>query len=114
MATTLTPQLVARTGLTPIYAAPDVTGNNWVNNGTQYLHVKNANAGACTITFPVPVLVDGQAVASRTVVVPATTGDKMIGPFAASQYNDAFGSVNCTWSLVASVTCALLQITPVT
>ncbi len=113
MASTLiTAQTISRAGLGPTYAAANVDGHFWPNNGQQLLQVKNASGSPITVTFPIPVTVDGQTVASKTVSVPATTGDRIIGPFPTSQYNDTLGNANVTFSAVTSVTCALLAFTP--
>lgn len=113
MASTLiTAQAITRAGVGPTYAAANVDGHFWPNNGTQFLQVKNASGSPITVTFPIPVTVDGQAVTSRSVSVPATTGDRIIGPFP-TQYNDTTGNANCTFSAVTSVTCALFSFTPV-
>jgi hypothetical protein len=110
--TALTAQVITRAGIAPSYAAANVDGHSWPNNGTQLLQVKNASGSPITVTFPIPVTVDGQAVASKTVSVPATTGDRLIGPFPV-QYNQLNGDLNVDFSAVTSVTVALLQFTPV-
>lgn len=113
MASTLiSPQTISRAGLGPAFAAANVDGHFWPNTGQQFLHVKNGSASPITVTFPIPVTVDGQAVAARTVSVPATTGERIIGPFP-TQYNDTLGNANCTFSAVTTVTCALYQFSAV-
>lgn len=111
--TALTPQVITRAGIAPTYSAANVDGHSWPNSGNQLLQVKNASGSPVTVTFPIPVMVDGQAVASKTVSVPATTGDRLIGPFAPGQYNQLNGDLNVDFSAVTSVTVALLQFTPV-
>ena len=111
---TLTAQVVARTGLTVTLAAADALGSQWQNNGRQLLRVKNTDAATKTITVPIPVTVDGQAVASRTVVVAATTGDVLIGPFP-TQFNQPDGSgAWVDYSAVTNVTVALIEVPYVT
>lgn len=109
--TDLTAQAIGRAGLAVVFAAANVDGHSWADNGQQFLQVKNAGGSPITVTFPIPVTVDGQAVASRTVSIPATTGDKIIGPFT-SQYRQSDGDVWVDFSAVTSVTCALLSFTP--
>lgn len=111
--TDLTPQNISRSGLGPTFAAASVDGHSWADNGKQFLYVKNASGSPVTVTFPIPVLVDGQAVASKTVSVPATTGERIIGPFT-GQYRQSDGDVWVDFSAVTSVTVALLQFTPTT
>lgn len=110
--TDLTAQAISRAGLAPAFAAANVDGHSWANNGRQFLYVKNAAGAPITVTFPIPVTVDGQAVASKTVSVPATTGERLIGPFPA-QYQQADGDVWVDFSAVTSVTVALLSFTAV-
>jgi hypothetical protein len=112
--TAVVPQSITRAGTTPTYAAPNASGNggnSFVNDGQTILHVKNASAGPITVTIQVPNTVDGLAVASRTVSVPATTGDMLIGPFPAGVYNQPDGSVyyDCGAS-ATSITQAVLRL----
>lgn len=110
--TLLTAQAITRAGMAPAFTAANVDGHFWPSNGQQFLYVKNGSGSPITVTFPIPVTVDGQTVASKTVSVPATTGERIIGPFP-PQYNDTLGNANCTFSAVTTVTCALLSFTPV-
>ena len=109
--TDLTAQAISRAGLAVVFAAANVDGHSWADNGQQLLQVKNTDAAPITVTFPIPVLVDGQTVASRTVTIPATTGDKLIGPFT-SQYRQTDGDVWVDFSAITNVTCALLSFVP--
>lgn len=53
------------------------------------LHVKNTNAGACTVTLTTPETRDGDlAVGDRTVSVPATTGERFIAVPTSTTYRD--------------------------
>jgi hypothetical protein len=96
---TLTPQEVGRSGITPTYTASGaspllnvVDTFTFNNTGKEFLHFKKTGAGACTVTFVTPGTVDGLAVPDRTLVVPATTGDVMVGPFPPSVYNSSAGT----------------------
>jgi len=109
--TDLTAQAITRSGVGPTFAAANVDGHSWADNGQQFLYVKNASGSPITVTFPIPVLVDGQAVASKTVSVPATTGERIIGPFT-GQYRQSDGDVWVDFSSVTTVTVALLSFTP--
>lgn len=91
---TLTPQSVLKSGLAATYldsgASPklNVTDTFTFNNtGKEVLHFKKSGAGACDVVISTPGTVDGLAVADRTVQIPATTGDKFIGPLPPSVYN---------------------------
>lgn len=77
------------------------------NDGQTFLHFKKSGAGACVVTIVTPNTSDGLAVADLTVSVPATTGDKMIGPFPRDIYNDSSGLVSFTCSEVTGLTVAI-------
>jgi hypothetical protein len=108
----LAPQVVARTGLAPAYgavAASDTIAP--VIGSLLFLHVKNGNAAANTVT-----IVDagrtptGSAATNPTVVVPATTGDRMIGPLPSTLADPVTALITVQHSVTATVTCALVQV----
>jgi hypothetical protein len=74
-----------------------------------FLYVKNASGSPITVTIDTPGLVDGLAIANLTVSVPATTGERMIGPFPPGIYNQADGNVYVDWSSVTSVTAGVFR-----
>lgn len=84
----VTVQVISRSGITPTYAGSLSTSNVYQvpNNGKVFLQFKKAQATDCTVTFRTQGTVDGQAVADRTGTVPASTGDKLFGPFPTSVY----------------------------
>jgi hypothetical protein len=114
---TLTVQEMSRSGLAPTWTASgaspllNVTDNFKFNNtGKEYLHFKKSGAGDCTVTLKTPGTVDGLAVADRTVTVPATTGEKIIGPFPVAIYNDTQNTFNgFTVSEVTGLTCCIIR-----
>lgn len=108
----LTPQIASRTGLQPIYSAVNATDTVAQAGGVAtFLHVKNGNAAACTVT-----IVDGgktpagSSATSPTVVVPATTGDRMIGPLLNNMADPTTGLLSVQYSITATVTAALVQV----
>lgn len=96
----ITIQTIAAAGLAPAYSnatasdtVPGATGDD-----TIFIHAKNTNAAAATVTIS-PALssirvpgVGTVSVPSIAVTIPATTGDKMIGPIPAA-YIDATGTI---------------------
>ncbi len=108
----LTPQTLADTGITPSYTGSLATTNTYKirNDGRTFVHFKKAGAGDCTVTIQTPKTVNGLAVAEQTVTVAATTGDKMIGPFAPSVYNNKLGDVNITLSEITGLTVAVVTL----
>src|SRR2546423_11391541 len=110
----LTAQLPGPSGLAPVYGAADAAGSAFVNNGKRFLHVKNTSGSPVNVTIANPSLVDGQAAPARVVSIPATTGDKMIGPFpSVYTQGDGTGQVYVDYSAVTSVTVALIEVSPV-
>ena len=115
---TLTPQSLARAGITPTRTAAgaspllNVTDTFVFNNtGKEFLHFLKTGAGACTVTISTPNTVDGLAVADRTVTVGATTGDVMTGPFPVEHYNTSGGSTfaGFTVSEVTGLSVAIIR-----
>jgi hypothetical protein len=89
--------------------AADATDNTFQNDGTTLLRVKNSNAATRTLTVafanPTP---DGVAISpqGKQYVIPATTGDRLIGPFPVATYGT---TVTLKWSAVTNVTVKPLQ-----
>lgn len=106
----LTVQTVALAGVTPSYSAANVDGHSFANDGDTFLQVKNTSGSAITVTLQTPATVDGVALTDPTVTVPATTGDKMIGPFPTRAFNQAGGVVYVDFSAVTNVTCAAFHL----
>lgn len=108
----LTPQVVSRAGLAPTYSAVNSTDTiSPVVGSLLFLHVKNANAAACSVT-PVDAgkTPAGSSASSSAVTVPASTGDRMIGPLPATMADPVTGLISVTYSVTASVTAALVQV----
>jgi hypothetical protein len=59
-----------------------------------------------TVTFVRQIACSQGVVHTTTVSVPATTGDRVCGPFDPAIFNDANGFVQVTYSAVTSVTVA--------
>jgi hypothetical protein len=110
--TDLADQTISIAGLAPAYEAANVDGNAFLNRGKTFLHVKNASAGAVTATLVTPVTVSGRAVADDAVSIPAG-GERMIGPFNPSLYNNTGADANkvhVDYSAAASVTAAAVTL----
>lgn len=104
---TLAVQTITRAGVVPTANAAAGGGDKFPNTGVEFLIIKNGDSGSHTVTIPLPILVDGEAVSSRTVVIAAGV-EKVIGPFPTSQYNDTGGFVNLTYDAVTAVTVKVL------
>lgn len=106
---TLTVQEISRSGLNPSYTAAVADGHKIENTGREFVHVKNASGASVNVTIQTPGTVDGLAVADRVVAVPASE-ERMIGPFAPSDYNQDDDEVYVDYSATSSVTAAAVQL----
>jgi len=103
-----TVQNIVSTGLAPTYGAAH-DEMSAPNDGNVFLHVKNVNAAARTLTVVTPGTVYGLAIADLTVTIPGTTGDKMIGPFPPSVFNQADGSIYFNIDVITDGTIAVVR-----
>lgn len=108
-ATRLTPVEVTIAGLALTGALTAVDGTNGNKfecaPGDTFLRVKNGAGADITVTIDTPATFRGLAVADQTVVVVATTGDVLIGPFdAALHFQPGTNDVFVTFSSGTTVT----------
>jgi hypothetical protein len=108
----LATQAIVRAGLQPVYGAVSAS-DTFVPDKETFLHVKNGGGSPDTVAVVTPRTdALGHAVADDSVSVPATTGDRLIGPFPAEHYADpTTGLATVTHSFTTSVTAAVLRIT---
>lgn len=108
----LASQSITRAGLAPAYAAATGGGDTFTPDGDTFIQVKNASGGAITVTIVTPRTdAWGNAIADNTVSVPATTGDRMIGPFPADSYADpTTGLASITYSATTSLTIGAFKV----
>lgn len=110
--TDLSVQQMSQSGITPSYTAAIADGHMFYNGEATFIHIKNTGTEK-TLTIQTPGSVDGLAIADRTVTIPATTGDKMIGPFRAGVYNQISGAdkgkIYIDYSSETAVTVAILR-----
>ncbi len=108
--TALTVQDVSLAGVTPSYVAATLTdGNSFANDGKVLLHVKNTGS-QITLTVAAVAKLAGVSLTNPAIVIPATTGDKMIGPFDPTVFNQAAGVVYVTYTAVTGVTIAAIRL----
>ena len=103
----LTLQTIVKTGITPTYAAANVDGNSFANDGNTFLDVVNGSASPITVTIQTPGTVDDLAVAERTVTV-ANATTKRIGPFPPGIYNQS-GEVYVDYSAITTITAGVFK-----
>lgn len=108
----VTVQEIVRTGIDLTDTGSLSTSDTYLvpNDGKTFLHIKKSGATDCTVTIATPGTVDGLAVTDLTVTVPASTGDKMIGPFPRDIYNNASGQIAVTFSNVTGLTIAAARL----
>lgn len=105
----LTTQQVSITGTSPTYGAVAATDTANPDDRT-FLIIRNANASPDTATVVIPGAYYGQAVPDVAVTVPATTGERWIGPLNQALADPVTGLVTITHSVTATVTCALVRV----
>ncbi|MFE2140182.1 hypothetical protein ACFXA3_00180 [Streptomyces sp. NPDC059456] len=107
----LAQQVVALSGLAPTYSAA-AASTTVLCGDRSFLHVKNTNGSSMTVTLTATARVRGQLAADVVITVPATTGDKMIGPITSDLFASAADGISCsvTYSSTTSVTVASLVI----
>ncbi len=109
-ATPLTPVSLARTSASgyditvAMTAVDQANGMSFANDGRTLLRVKTAGT-ATTVGVTFPNTVDGQTVAARTYVMPAT-GDRIFGPFPPETYGAV---VTLTFTSGTAATVAAIQ-----
>lgn len=105
----LSVEQITRLGLAPTYNGSLSISNNYFvpNSGLTFLHFKKTGAGNCNVTVVTTQTILGYAVADPVIVVPATTGDVMIGPFP----KNVFGTnIEFTVDEITGLTVACLRL----
>lgn len=107
--TAITPQRGTSAGLAPAYEPANVAGNSYLLRSGRVLHVKNGSGSSVTVTVPTPGVVDGLAIADRTIAVPAS-GERLVALGTTDAYKQAGGVAYIDYSAVTSVTVAVFDI----
>jgi hypothetical protein len=115
--TALNPVTMNAAGVAETFATPDAAGSIIPGSGDHFIHVKNASGAPITVTVQCPNTVGptGLAVGPQTITVPATTGDRVIGPFSPAVFTRGPaladpGTVYVDYSAITSVTVACVKI----
>lgn len=104
----ITPQYVTDEGADITFTAIDATDTYTLDNDNRtVLYVKNTGGSGATITLDIPKNVLGLAVTDPTVTVPATTGERFIGPFPPNLYG---ATMTFTNDQATGVTVAAIRI----
>jgi len=107
----LATQKIDEDGQAPTYAAAAAGGDTLTPGQRVFIHVKNTNAAARTVTVNSQKNCDQGFDHNLAVVVPANTGDVMIGPIPAARFGRAAdGKAEITYTVETGVTIAVLEI----
>lgn len=91
--------------------SPDGTnGNKFKNNpGKTMVRLKNTNAATRTVTFETPGTIRGLAIGDLAVVVPANTGDILVGPFPPEFHQPGTSDIFMSYSAVTNLTVDVIE-----
>jgi hypothetical protein len=106
----LATQQIAITGLNPALTAAAGGGDTATPDDRAFLCVRNASGSPITVTVVVPGTFAGQALADVGVSVPATTGERWIGPLSPRLADPTTQLINITYSGVTSLTVGVFRI----
>lgn len=115
MATLTVQDMNTLAGLNPTYAACAGGGDDFVNTGHEYIHIKNGHSSPQSVTIHSQRLCD-QGVEHDVVVSVPNAEERIIGPFHPARFNDANKKVQLTYSGVTALTIAVRKgiVAPVT
>lgn len=102
----MTVQTVSRSGVTPTYQTLSAS-DTFANDGQTVLLIKNGHSVDCTVTAAITRTIDGVTPTGKSITVPATTGEKLFGPFSPQDYGS---TVTITTSHQTSMTAACFKI----
>lgn len=108
---TLTVQKMLLTGVAPSFV-PVANGDVFANDGKTYIEVKDAGGTQDVVTIPAQSSCNQGTLHDSVTTVPATTGDRVIGPFDPVRFNNANGQCTVNHSFTTSVTCAVITESP--
>ena len=109
--TGLEPQQIGREGTDLIFAPASAGGDVFTPDPRVFLLYRNTNASTRRVVVGVPGIHYGQALTDVTVTIPATTGEKLIGPLVQGLANTSTGKVDVTYpDGTAGVTVAPVRI----
>lgn len=107
---TLSVQQVVQSGLGPTYAAAAAGGDKVPPGENVWLHVKNTGGGAITVTVDSKTPSNYGTDADLSVSVPATNGERLIGPVPAQRFAGTDGLADITYSGVTGLSIGAFKI----
>lgn len=106
---TLSPQVIILAGITPALVAAASGGDEFLNSGRDFIHVKNSGAET-TVIINSQVNCNQGVDHDVTVTIPLTTGEKFIGPFPKDRFNDTAGKVQITYGDHTNLTIGIVRL----
>jgi len=108
----ITVQTLSTAGLTPVFTAASVSGDEFLNDGHTFVHIKNSVAAtnAVIIASKVAPVPKGLVAINVTADVSAS-GERMSGFFDRDAYNDSSGCVQMTYTTHTGLTIAAISVT---
>lgn len=103
-------QKVSKKGVSPVFAPAGAAGDTFSNDGKTFLIVKNANAtldGTATINSLTKC---NQGFDHDVIVSVPASGEKWIGPFEPSRFNNSAGKVSATYESETDLTVAAVSL----
>lgn len=102
-------QSMSTSGLEVAFAAADVAGDTFKNDGKIFIRVKNDDVSDKTVTIDSPIQCNQGGTHNIDVIV--TAGEQRdVGPFLRNRFNNDTGRVSITYSAVTSLTVAAIAI----
>lgn len=106
---TLTNQSIVAAGVKATYAACAGGGDDFVNSGKDFIHIKNGH------TSPQSVIINSQAACNQgfdhDITVEVTNAEeRFIGPFPKDRFNNTSDKVLLTYTGVTALTIAILRL----
>lgn len=99
-------QQISPAGTAPAFTAA-ASGQTFLNTGREFLHIKNTSAAAVTVTVPAVGDCSDGYLHDAAVSVPATTGERYLGPFKSGRFGSE-PAIN--YSATAGVTVAVVEV----
>ena len=109
----LATQQCTQLGITPTRTGSLVATTNsytFPNDGRTFLHFLKTGAGDATVTIVTTGTADGLAIDNVDVVVPALTGDVMVGPFKPLYYNPSQELISFSMDDSAGLSVAIVHL----
>ena len=99
-------------GGAPGFESAATGGDTFANDGRTYVHIKNGNVAARTVTFDSPgtCSFDTAANAGHDLeIVVAANSEQIVGPFPIARFNDGDGVVAMEYTAVVDLEVAVLR-----